>query len=294
MKPRKKAKLAKKSVKSQKNSDIFDVLAKSISDFRTNPLLIVPPLFGYFFTGFVIAFGLIQALLLAILFSDSAFQKYPDPGLIALMGLFVLIDLGILIAISVYLSAAQFGLMADVVSGRKISFSRMLHHGKDFFFPALGLMSAKLIPVFLLFLCWMSFAWLNVNPFLGFPLFLIILLLSVVFYAVLLFGPPILVQKRRSGFFSGVGVVIEAFKYAKSNFVHFTSTLLVVFLLSLASFFVLLGFSIFSYLLPPGIFSGGVNALLYMAELMFIFIISILTMLFIFNSYFSRNKVNWK
>lgn len=298
------------------NPDPFDLLSKSARDLRSNLLVIVPSLLSLISLFFLLVFAGIQVVILFLL--------YPSESLSALDGgdftiflpfafLFALLDVILAVVILVYFRAAEFGVIADVVSGRKTSFWRMLSHGKTLFSRVLGFF----IAVFLVFLVPTAvllavllllgeISWIA-GLIVGLIFSLLFLFFLIAFSIITLFGSPILTDRKLSGFFSGFQAFAKSFNYAKANPGHVLITFAFFLCLSIivwvASY--LVGFpSTLMYAevwtLPhgSGILETSLYYIVYVVSSILEFLISLVgsvfILLFVFNSYFSRNKIDWK
>ena len=293
-----------------KKADPFDVLVKSMKDLRHNLMVLVPDLLSFFSLICLALFGVLQFLFLGYLYPETGIEK---AEVIVPLALFVLLDLVIAVAVGTYFAGAKYGVIADVLSGRKTSFRRMLWHGKALFPKVLGFsvsilmimfLPAAVISLIVLAAMLVSETAAGVLAILLFPVYLVFLL---AFLAVTIFGAPILIDGKFSGFFSGFRAIIAAFNYAKANPGHVAVTVAFAFFLWLVIQTVSMLFGIPSYLvdyeilmLPYG--SGALLTFLYYsAYVVSSFLESLLSLLggtflsiFVFNSYFSRNKLDWK
>ena len=307
--------LGKTKVRSGK-ADPFDILSKSVSDFTNNLLVIVPGLLhilSFFFLGI---FVVLQFIILALLYpSEFLLTAEGDASAIfsPLIILFLFLDVIIVIVLEVYFKAAELGVIADVVSGRKTSFGRMLSHGKSLFSRVLGLFVATLAIVLVAAAVLLSIVLLinglsGISPVISAIAFLLLYLLFLIAFTItILFSDPILIDRKFSGFFSGFTALIRTFNYAKANRGHVLITsafclclwIIVLFISNLFGFPAILSDNEM-WTLPHG--SGTLETSLYYLVYSISSILNVLILyvggtflgLFVFNSYFSRNKINWK
>ena len=296
-KTRKRARSGKRKGRLEK-PDPFDLLVKSLKDFRSNLMLLVPGL---------LSFVLFLVLGVFVLFQYVFAALYGFDELLVLI--FFFLDLIIALVITVYFQGAELGVMADVVAGKKTSFRRMLRHGKTLFAKTAGVFIASMmilsVPAVIMGLIFLALAVISqaAAAAIGVMSFFLYVILLVAFLVITIFSFPILIDRKFSGFFSGFRIMLESFNYAKANPGHVAITVAFVFCLWLIIQSVSWIFAIPLYsanyallILSPGSESLVllVSAISFLLESLIPLIGGVFVTLFIFNSYFSRNRFNWK
>ena len=296
-KTRKRARSGKRKGRLEK-PDPFDLLVKSLKDFRSNLMLLVPGL---------LSFVLFMVLGVFVLFQYVFAALYGFDELLVLI--FFFLDLIIALVITVYFQGAELGVMADVVAGKKTSFRRMLRLGKTLFAKTAGVFIASMIilsvPAVIMGLIFLALAVISqvAAAAIGVMSFFLYVILLIAFLVITIFSFPILIDRKFSGFFSGFRIMLESFNYAKANPGHVAITVAFVFCLWLIIQSVSWIFAIPLYLANYEllILSQGseslallVSAISFLLETLIPLIAGVFVTLFIFNSYFSRNRFNWK
>ncbi len=289
--------------------DQIQLVVKSLKDFKNNLILLVPILFSFGLTiPFVILVLLqVQVLLAALIFKGANFYEGYSAGLIAYAVFFFLLDFAIYLLIAAYVTAAYYGTAADVVLRGNSSFRRLLQHGRTFLKPVLTFFIAQFVvvaaPLALLSLLVFSAFLISrtAGAVLAIFLGLLYVLFIMAFYVMTLFTAPVLASRRLGGF----KVIMESFRYGKSHFEHVIITAAVSIVLGIISYIIYSIFYVPSFIAriafeaAPG---TGATAMLALAsfalEMLASIVLSIgciIIMLYVFNSYFSRNPVkNWK
>ena len=271
---------------------VFSVAGKSLKDFRKNPLLLVPTLMS-----FLLWLALWALILVQYGFLASAFGPGSSPAFKILAVLFCFIDVAILVISHSYWSAAYYGIIADVASGKKASFKRMIRSAKAFFLPMLVFNAAKLIiqlvPMVVLLL--LASIVIAVFRFQGVNALAVAVLFTfpyaiflIAFYVMTVFSLPILIERKLSGPLSGFRVIIEAFNYGKKNSGSVVVTVAVIFIF----WMITAAFSFFLFGIPdvsgyPGVPSASFSDLFGLLVSM---IGSLFVSLFIFNLYSEAKK----
>ena len=307
----KKQAMSQKTKNALKPADPFDLLGKSLGNLRDNLRLLVPLLLlGVAFFLVMLAVVFIQGLIaFALLIAQQQI------ALVASLILFSLVDLIALIMMIAYYNGIQYGLMADVVSGKTPSFRRMFLHGKNLFGKMISFHVTKFLIEFI------PFGILSIIVLLvyleadgaaaivaGLVFAGLYALLLIAFWVITIFSFPILIDRKFPGFFSGFDVIIESFNYSKANFTHVIITALIVFGLAIITWFVstivgMPGYVIdyvaeYSLLYDSGsalvILLSLVAYFFYLLEAIVSWLGGLVSGFFVFNSYFDRNEVKWK
>ena len=306
--PRKKRKTASSGKKRNliKKAGTLDLVRKSVVDLKSNPAVMLPGIFGLVVVLAFYGFIIIQY------FVALSFLKSLDPEnrfIFAFLAFVVLLlDMALLIVINAYYYAMQYGMIADVLSGRKTSLRRGIMHGKTLFVKMLSLSIAKsvfskVIPMVIL-----------ISIFI--PVFLVdrvaalitaIILLSfvylpylTVFWVVTVFKLPILIHRNIPGVLSGFGVIFECFRYAKKDRLHVAIAFLVSLGISVIINAVLLVAGTYAYLIESVVSTDEFSPqyltyfVLYLVKAAIVLVGSMIVSFFIFNSYFQKNRLRWK
>ncbi len=287
--------------------DQIQLVIKSLKDFKNNLIILVPMLLSFGISFFFAIFVLLQVFLGALIFGSLSFDGAPSVGLMAYAAFFFFLDLIILFLMTSYITAAYYGTAADVVIKGKSSFKRLFQHGRTFLKPVLTFLLARFIviaaPLALLGLfVFLAFMISSITGYITATISILLYIIFVLVFCVLtLFNSPMLVSRKLGGF----RLLVESFRYGKSHFEHVIITLAVTIVLGIISTVI---YSIFY--LPSFIAStaseamSGTGAALSLALVSFSLevlasiassICGIIILLYIFNSYFSRNPIkNWK
>ena len=306
--PRKKRKTASSGKKRNliKKAGTLDLVRKSVVDLKSNPAVMLPGVFGL---AVVLAF---YGFIIIQYFVALSFLKSLDPEnrfIFAFLAFVVLLlDMALLIVINAYYYAMQYGMIADVLSGRKTSLRRGIMHGKTLFVKMLSLSIAKsvfskVIPLVIL-----------ISIFI--PVFLVdrvaalitaIILFSfvylpylTVFWVITVFKLPILIHRNIPGVLSGFGVIFECFRYAKKNLLHVAIAFLVSLGISVIINVILLVAGTYAYLIEFVVSTDEFSLqyltyfVLYLVKAAIALVGSMIVSFFIFNSYFQKNRLRWK
>ena len=301
-------------------SDLGSAFSKSFSGLMNNPIVVVPTILLSFLSLLIVVFFSIQLFIGALLVQDYGLSAVT----MAFFVFFFLLDIVLILMVSAYYSALEFGVITDVVSGKKCSFGRMFRHGKGLFLRifSFNVVSSVILqsPVIILAVVYFILSLRTFSYDLSetiSPDFLLDFLteytlspavslvniltfvLTVFFSFVTLFAIPIMIGRKISGFTAGFRAIVESFRYTLANFGDVFITALIAVALWIASFFVILLVSLFflliaflfSLILP---FAEIVVIVIFLLSFMvFMVLLSIFTRFFIFNSYFQKNKLDW-
>ncbi len=286
--------------------DQIQLLVKSLKAFKNNLILVVPIFLSLGASFLLMTFVLLQVFLGALIFRSSNFYAGISLGFTAYAALFSFIDFIIYLLIVSYVSAAYYGTIADVVLKGNSSFRRLLQHGRTFLKPMLTFILARLAvtaaPLALLaIITFLAFMISSLAGYITAALSILLYILFLIAFSVItLFSTPMLVSRKLGGF----RLIAEAFRYGKSNFKHAIITAAVAFVLGIISYILYSIFYIPSFIIR--IASGevaGAGAMLSLAIASYAFqilasivlsICGIIIILYVFNSYFSRNPIkNW-
>jgi len=279
----------------------FALVLKSLKDFKHNLIIVVPALLGLGLFSVLVLFVALQLFLGTYLFKGLSLT----PGFVLYSAIFLITDVVIVLFISSFYQAAQFGVMTDAVSIGKSSFKRLLKHGKTFFRPMLTFTIAKFIVQFIpaAVLILLTLAAFRASTALGIVtaiIFTILYLIFLIGFSVLTFFTfPILMSKNLSGF----KVIVESLKYGKSNPGHIIPAVAVVIgmWLIMTVAYTIVGMPAFLIDLAYnfGLVSGWSYTIIYVVFNVLSSVVawlgSLVISFFIFNSYFDRNPIkNWK
>ncbi len=282
-------------------TDQLKIVVKSLKDFKNNLIILVPMLLSFGIGFFLVIFVLLQVLLGALVFKVTSF------GLIAYAAFFFLLDFVIYLLILSYVTAAYYGTAADIVIRGNSSFRRLLQHGRTFLKPVLAYFVAKFVifaaPLALIFvLAFSAFMISNAAGYITLAVSILLYVLFAIAFSVLtIFNNPMLASKKIGGF----RLIVESFRYGKSNMEHVIITAAVSIVLGIISYVFYSIFYVPSFIarIASGAMQGtGASLLLALAafalEILASIVLSIcgvIIQLYIFNSYFSKNPVkNWK
>ncbi|MBI2664727.1 hypothetical protein HYX10_05315 [Candidatus Woesearchaeota archaeon] len=276
--------------------DPLQLIVKSLKDFRHNLIIVVPTLIALGLFALLALFAVAQFAL-----GYQLFEPDMSAGLILYAGFFILLDVALLIIISTYYGAAQNGVMADIVNKGNSSFSKLLDHGKTYFMPLLTFTIAKfiilLLPVLVLGILAVPIYLLSVPAGIAVTvLFALIYIMFLIAFSVLtVFNLPILISKKIYGF----RVIIESFRYGKENLTHTLVTAAMVAAIWVVTMIIYSIIGLPATLIDMAESFGfetniALTIVYVMSNLLAMiasFIGGLIISLFVFNSYFHKNKV---
>ena len=293
--------------KSVKKENSFDLVAKSITDLRKNPVVLVPGLVGL---GLIL---LLSGFLAIQVFTALSFLETLDPDhnllFVAFVLLFFLLDVALYVIINAYYGAVQYGMITDVLAGRKISFRRVLKHGKVFFGKMLSLSIAKfavyyVVPAVVMGLIVLPISLVSPAAAVMAALILVAFVyvpVLIVFSVITVFHIPILIEKKISGVLSGFRVIIESFRYGEANLFHVGVTVLVVLGLWIIMTAVSIAAGLPALIIESVLVEDSAHVRLYLSSFAIYLVKALISLVggmvitfFIFNSYFNRNRLRWK
>lgn len=288
------------------------LVTKSLKDFKNNLIIVVPMLLSFGMSLLFVIFVLLQVFIGGIIFKPMIFKGanfYGGSSLvfIAYVAFFFLLDFIIYLLIVSYTTAAYYGTATDVVLRGNSSFRRLLQHGRTFLKPVLTFLIAKFVVVAapLALLSLIAFSAFMISRPAGYitaAVSLVLYILFVIaFFVITIFSDPILVSRKLGGF----RPIVESFRYGKSNFEHVVITAAVAIVLGIISSLIYSIFYVPSFVAriaseaTPGTGAAVSLALASFALEALASIVSavcgIIILLYIFNSYFSRNPIkSWK
>ena len=269
-------------------------IQKSFKDLKSTPIIAVPSAFLFISMFFMIFLVLIQLFAAAfpfeyidkIIMEEKAIGDHLDSVNWGLLLVFAVIDLVLYYFIIAYYRAIHYGVIGDISKRGNSSFERMLHHGKTYFLNMLSYSVAKALLTNGILIALLSIplilAMANVmHP--GLALFLGVFLFLSWFFLVALpisvvtvFAFPLVFDKKKGGF----QILWESLTYSKNNFQHVLLTWLVALFLGLCFNLVVIPIDLIASILPPLLFVSFIVS----------WVLGIVLNLYIFNSYFSKNK----
>jgi len=220
--------------------DYVKLLKHSLTDFKENPILIIPLLISIGLISIVVLFMLLQFAAVGLIFFDSIkpniVSLFSSVSIITTISLLAVFDAFLFILITAYIRSMYIGMYKDIIDDGKTNTKKMFAHGKRIFFLYLNIIFIKILlyvaPLLLAFLIVFGISTFSKSTaiFLGIILGIIYITYTIYLtFSMFFLNQIISVRERKHAF----DIIVESFKYLKSNLSHVLATFFTIFIISL-------------------------------------------------------------